>query len=61
MLEFRSQHQKFQEYSDTAIDWFIRSTKFKYGSPEWKICRLKRQIYMREAIKHLEEAMKWTT
>jgi hypothetical protein len=51
--EFYIHHDKFQELSDKAIDYFIKSREFKMNSPEWQICRLKRQIYWKQAIKHL--------
>lgn len=56
--EFYIGHSKFQDLSDRAIDWLINSFKYESDSDEWKICRLKRRIYMREAIKHLKEANK---
>lgn len=52
-------HGKFQQYSDKALDWFIRSWKFEFESDEWKICILKKQIYERKALEYLEEANKY--
>lgn len=55
--DFYIHHDKFQELSDKATDYFIKSWKFKTNSPEWQICRLKRQIYWKQAIKHLNETI----
>jgi len=57
--EFYIYHDKFQALSSKAIDWFLRRQKYKKESPEWQICNLKRQIYMREAIYNLKKAVKW--
>ena len=57
--EFYIHHDKFQDLSDKAVDFFIKSFKFEYESPEWKICRLKQSIYMKEALKHLKETQKY--
>jgi hypothetical protein len=46
-------HDKFQDLSDKAIDFFIKSIKYLPESEEWQICRLKERIYNREAIKYL--------
>lgn len=51
--DFYIHHDKFQDLSDKAIDWYVKSFKFKYQSPEWQICRLKQQIYMNQALRHL--------
>ena len=56
MDKFLENTHQFQELSDKAIDWHIKSWKFKTNSPEWKICMLKRLIYMRDALKHLRKA-----
>lgn len=56
---FYIHHDKFQELDDKATDWFIKSLKFKYNSPEWKICRLQQEIYRSQAKKHLAEALKY--
>jgi len=55
---FYINHNKFQEYSDKAIDWFLRSCEFKHGSDEWLICRLKRKIFMKKALQQLQLARK---
>lgn len=47
------------ELSNLALDWFIKSLKFKYKSDEWMICRLKEKIYMKQAMKHSEAALKY--
>ena len=51
-------HNKFQDLSNKAIDWYLKSSKFKYESNEWKICRLKQDIYKTEAKKYLLKAVK---
>ena len=53
-------HNKFQHYSDRSIDWYIKSWKYKYKSDEWKICRLKMSIYMKESMKNLKKMLKET-
>ena len=58
MNNFQLNHAQFQGLSNKAIDWFIKSFKFKPQSPEWQICRLKRKIYMKKAIEYLKEANK---
>lgn len=55
---FELVHKQFQFYLDKAIDWFLKSFKFRYGSEEWQICRLKRKMFMRKAIGYLKEANK---
>lgn len=57
--DFYINHNQFQFYSDKAIDWLINSWKYKWGSDEWKICRLKRNIYMKKALKHLKKCTKF--
>lgn len=56
--EFWINVAKFQALSDKAVDWTIKSWKYKVGSPEYKICKLKREIYMRDALEFLDEAGK---
>ena len=58
MDNFDIHHSQFQLLSDRAIDWFIKSLKFKEGSPEREICILKRKLYMRDALKELRKAIK---
>ena len=55
---FYINHNKFQNYSDKAIDWYLKSRKFKRNSDEWQICILKKRIYNKEAIKYLKKAVK---
>ena len=52
--EFHIQCAKFHDYSDRAIDWFIKSRKYKYGSDEWKVCRIKHKMLNKKAMKHLK-------
>lgn len=59
MNEFLINHKKFQHLSDVAQDWFVKSFKYPENSEEFQICRLKRKMYMREAMKYLKEANKW--
>ena len=40
-------------YSNKAVKWFVNSLKYKFKSDEWKICRLKYNIYNKEATKYL--------
>ncbi len=54
--EFYIHSDKYQELSNEAIDWFIKSLKFPYKSDEWQVCRLKERIINRQAVKHLLEA-----
>ena len=54
--DFYIKHAEFQDFSNRSLDWFIRSFNYKYGSDEWKICRLKKQIYMKKALEYLKEA-----
>lgn len=54
--EFYINCEKSRQLTLKSVDWFIRSWKFKHGSLEWQICRLKREIYMRDAIKLVKEA-----
>ena len=56
--EFYICFHKYNHYSDLAIDWFIKSFRYKHKSDEWKICRLKIKIFMKKAIKYLKEANK---
>lgn len=58
--EFHIHNTKFQELTDLAIDWYIKSLKFKYKSDEWTICRLKERIYTKQALKHLSAAQKYS-
>ena len=51
-------HNKFQDYANKALDFYLKSGKFKYESDEWKICRLKQSIYNREAYKYLKKCVK---
>ena len=55
---FYINHAKFQDLSNKALDWFIRSWKYKIGSDERKICCLKQRIYNREAVEYLNKAVK---
>lgn len=57
--EFYIHHAKFQDLTDKALDWYIKSLKFKRKSDEWTICRLKERIYTRQAIKHLIASTKY--
>ena len=56
--EFYIYHNKFQDFSDKALDWFIRSWKYAYNSDEWKVCRLKQSILKRKAMEYLDKAGK---
>lgn len=56
LSEFYIYHDKFQDLSNKAIDWYIKSWKYKIDSDERTICRLKRNIYMREALSCLKKA-----
>lgn len=56
--EFYIYHNKFQDLSDKAIDWLIKSFKLKYRSLEWKVCRANYELLKNEAMKHLKEAIK---
>ena len=40
---------EFDIYNNKALDWYFNSLKFKRGSDEWTICRLKYKIYRRKA------------
>ena len=57
--EFYIHHDKFQDLSNKALDWFIKGFKFDYGSDEWQICKLKQRIFNKEAMRHLELAQKY--
>lgn len=57
--DFYINSAKFQDYSDRAIDWFIRGFKFKRGSAQWRICEAKHEILMEKAMEHLRKANKW--
>lgn len=59
MNNFYINHDKFQDYSNKATDWFIKSWKFKIDSDEWKICRLKKAIYEKKATEHLKLASEY--
>lgn len=54
--QFHIHHAEFQSLLDESIDWLINSWKFKRGSLEWKVCQLKREIYMRDALTELRKA-----
>lgn len=54
--DFYIEHDRFQDLSDKAIGWFVKSFKYDLGSDECKICRLKQDILMRKALKHLKNA-----
>ena len=56
--EFYIEHDKFQDLSDKAMEWFVKSFKYPAGSDEYKICHLKSNLYMREALNHLKKAEK---
>lgn len=56
--DFYISHNKFQDLSNKALDWYLKSGKFQYNSNEWKICRLKQDIYNQEAMKYLKKAVK---
>ena len=51
-------HARFQDLENRAVDWFIRSWKYKVNSDEWKVCRLKQAILKREAMNNLDKAVK---
>ena len=51
-------HNKFQDLSDKAIDWYLKSGKWKYNSDQWQICRLKQGMYKKEAMKYLKKCVK---
>ncbi len=57
--EFHINFAKFQDYSNRALDWFIKGLKFEYGSDKWKICNLKQKIYAKKAKRYLEKANKY--
>jgi hypothetical protein len=54
--DFYIYHAKFQELSTKALDWYLKSLKFKPNNPEWQICRLKREIYAKKALVYLKKA-----
>jgi len=56
LTDFYINHDKFQDLSNKAIDWTIKSWKFRHNSPEWKVCKLKREIFMRDALEYLDKA-----
>lgn len=49
----------FKAESDKSTDWLINSWKFKSGSIDWQICRLKHKKYHLEALKYLKRANKY--
>ena len=57
--EFWIHLDKEQDYDNKSFQWYVKSLKFKYGSDEWMICRLKMRIYDRQSLKHLMLATKY--
>ncbi len=49
---------EFEKYHNQALDWYFRSLTFKWESDEWKVCRLKYQIYRRKAFSYVTKL--WT-
>lgn len=53
--ELNIYHNKYQELSTKALDWFIKSLDYMPETEEWQICRLKEKIYEREAQEYLKK------
>ncbi len=51
-------HNKFQDFSNRALDWFIKSWNFKWESDEWKVCLLKQRIFNKKGMEYLDLAVK---
>ena len=49
---------KFLDLSNRAVDYFIKSWKYKPDSDEWVICRAKERIFNKEALKYLKKTRK---
>ena len=43
-------HDKFQEYSNKALDWYIKSWMYDPEGEEYQICLLKQSILKKKAI-----------
>ena len=56
--DFYIAHARFQDLSNKALDWFIRSWNFKVNSDEWRVCLLKQKILNRKAGECLADAVK---
>jgi hypothetical protein len=47
--------EEIEKYHNKALEWYFHSLKFKRGSDEWLICRLKYQIYSRKAATYTKK------
>lgn len=45
---------EIDKYHDQAINWYLKSWHFKWGTDEWLICRLKYRIYRRKAFGYVK-------
>lgn len=52
--EIQTGLSEFEKYHNQSLDWYFRSLRFKSGSDEWLICRLKMKIYNRKAFSFLK-------
>jgi len=57
--EFYINFRQHEKHLNKALDFLVKSFKYKYESPQWKICRLKYDIYMGYARKRLKIAQKY--
>ena len=55
---FHLYHAKFQDLSDKALTFFIKSIKYKPESDHWIILRAKERIFNKEALRYLKKAVK---